>query len=188
MRVAVLAAVALVSAGLLAGCGTRHNSKAVPFIPEWAPPTSSMERNWLAGLGSLPLPLTQPKPIEIRVRANTLTESIRRAVQEPGVHIVSLQVYPTLTLPSPLTPALYLEVSRPAYFVRHRLKAVIPLLTEHRRAYYLRVDGGRIGDRVLEWYWSPHGGAWFIGPGLEGCYPFPFPGPAFARVPPCPSK
>jgi len=148
-----------------------------------------MERHWFAMLGSpKTFPFSGSGPIGIRIRADRLAESIRRAVQEPGVHVVNLRIYSTPKLASWLAPALYLEVSRPAYFLRHRLKAVIPLLTEHRRAYYLRVDGGRIGDRVLELYWSPHGRAWFIGPGLEGCYPFPFPGPAFGRVRPCPSK
>lgn len=199
MRAAVLVAVILVFAGLLAGCGTRHNPRTLTLtghqiIPEWSSPTSSptssMERSWYTRLGSpwiFPITPSGP-PNEIVILADRRAESIRRAVQEPGVHVVSLRIYWTPMLASPLAPALYLEVSRPAYSLRHQLKAVLPLLTENRNAYYLRVDGGRIGDRVLEEDWSPRWAAWYIGPGLEGCSPISLPGPAFARVRPCPSR
>jgi hypothetical protein len=186
MRAAVLAAVVLASAGLLAGCGTRHSPRTLTLTTLHGgilEPTSTMEQKWFAMLGFTPNP-----PAATSVRADRRAESIRRAVQEPGVRVVSLRIYSTPSLASPLAPALMLEVSRPAYSLRHQLKQVLPLLTENRSAYYLRVDGGRIRNRVLEGDWSPRGAAWYIAAGLESCSPISLPGPAFARVPPCPSK
>ena len=193
MRAAVLAAVVLASAGLLAGCGTRHSPRALTLtghqiIPEWSPPTSSMERHWFGRVG-----LTLSARAATGIRADRRTKSIRRAVQEPGIHIVSLTIYPTPKLASPQAPALYLEVSRPAYSLRHQLKAVLPLLTENRSAYYLRVVDAR-SKRVLESYWSPERGAAiqaegsiYVRPGLISCSPIAA-SEGMVTMPPCLSK
>jgi hypothetical protein len=206
MRAAVLAAVVLVSAGLLAGFGTRHNPRTLTFfppypqIPEGVPPgtrPTSMERHWFAMLGSpKTFPFSGSGPTRIRIRADRLAESIRRAVQEPGVQIASLKIYSTPKLASWLAPALFLEVSRPAYFLRHQLKPVIPLLTENRSAYYLRVDVLVQGPtplidtrakRVLEADSTQHGGSLYVRPGLISCSPI---GEidGMVTMPPCPSK
>lgn len=192
MRAAVLAAVVLVSAGLLAGCGTRHGQSAtlrVRTMNGGAPRPSPMERHWFGRVG-----LTLSAPAATGVRADRRTESIRRAAQKPGVQIVSLRVYSTPALTPSLSPALVLAVARPAYSLRHQFKTVLPLLAENRSAYYLRVVDGR-AKRVLEFYWSPARGASiqaaegsiYVRPALLGCSPIMIVGEQ-GRVPPCPSK
>ena len=198
VRAALLIAVVLVPAGLLTGCGTRHNPRTLtsfppyPQIREYILPASrptSMERHWFGRVG-----LTLSARAATGVRANRRTEAIRQAVQKPGVQIVSLRVYSTPALTPSLSPALVLAVVRPAYSLRHQLKAVIPLLAENRSAYYLRVVDGR-AKRVLEFYWSPARGAaihsaegsLYVRPALLGCSPISIVG-GIGQVPPCPSK
>jgi hypothetical protein len=120
-------------------------------------------------------------------------ESIRRAVQKPGVQIVSLRIYSTAALAPSLAPALVLAVARPAYFLRHQLKPILPHLTtnENVNAYYLRIVDGR-AKPVLEWDGSslrgaPYSeGSLYVRPGLKGCSPITALG--WSRIPPCPSK
>lgn len=149
---------------------------------------SSMERHWFGRSG-----LALSAPAATGVRADRRTESIRRAVQKPGVQIVSLKVYSTPAIVSSLSPALVLAVARPAYSLRHQLKPVILLLTENQSAYYLRVVDAR-AKQVLESYWSPARGAAiqpegsiYVRPRLLGCSPIVIVG-ELGRVPPCPSK
>lgn len=191
MRAAVLAAVVLVSAGLLAGCGTRHGQPAtlrVRTLNGGALRPSPMQRHWFGRSG-----ITLSAPAATGVRADRRAESIRRALQKPGVQIVSLRVYSTPALTPSLSPALVLAVARPAYSLRHQLKPVLLLLTENRSAYYLRVVDAR-AKRVLESYWSPARGAAVqpegsisVRPALLGCSPIDIIG-GLGRVPPCPSK
>ena len=149
---------------------------------------SSMERHWFGRVGSNP-----SAPAATGVRADRRTELIRRAVQKPGVQILSLRVYSTPAIAPSLSPALVLAVARPAYSLRHQLKQVLALLTENRSAYYLRVVDAR-AKRVLESYWSPVRGAAvhaegsiYLRPALLGCSPIMIVG-GIGRVPPCPSK
>jgi hypothetical protein len=147
-----------------------------------------MERHWLGRVGSTP-----SAPAATGVRADRREKSIRRAVQEPGVQIVSLRVYSTPAITPSLSPALVLAVARPAYSLRHQFKAVLPLLAENQSAYYLRVVDRR-AKRVLEFYWSPSRGdaiqaegSIYVRPALLGCSPILIVGETLP-VPPCPSK
>ena len=190
MRAAILAAAVLASAGLLAGCGTRNSPRTLTTLHGGIlEPTSTLELNWFARLGLTPNP-----PAATSVRADRLAESIRRAVRKPGVQIVSLRIYSTPTLTPSLAPALLLTVARPAYFLRHQLKPVLPLLTARQGrlgAYYLRIVDGQ-KKRVLEWTGSSlrgskeSQGSLYVRPGLEGCSPITALG--WDLVPPCPSK
>jgi hypothetical protein len=147
-----------------------------------------MERNWLGRLG-----LTLSAPAATGVRVDRRAESIRRAVQKPGVQVVSLRIYSTPALAPSLAPALVLAVARPAYFLRHQLKPVLPHLATsgNVNAYYLRIVDGQ-AKPVLEWTGSSLRGATnsegslSVRPGLEGCSPIEALG--WMRIPPCPSK
>ena len=186
MRVAVLAAVVLVSVALLAGCGTRQGQQTTPNVGALRP--SPTARSWFGRLG-----LALSVPVATGVRADKRAESIRRAAKGPGVQIVSLRIYSTPALAPSLAPALVLAVARPAYFLRHQLKPVLPHLTTRGNvnAYYLRIVDGQ-AKPVLEWTGSslrgaPYSeGSVYVRPGLEGCSPIVAIG--WDRVPPCPSK
>jgi hypothetical protein len=192
MRVAILASVVFVSAGFLAGCGTRHAQQTNPSVRTpnvGALRPSSMGRHWFGRVG-----LTLSAPAATGVRADRRTESIRQALQKPGVQIVSLKVYSTPSIAPSLSPALVLAVARPAYSLRHQLRTALRLLAENRSAYYLRVVDAR-AKRVLEFYWSPARGAAVqpegsisVRPGLLACSPISIVGGGIGRVPPCPSK
>jgi hypothetical protein len=190
MRAAVSAAVVLVSAGLLAGCGTSHGQQTTPSVRTPNVGTlrpSPMERHWFGRVG-----LTLSAPAATGVQKDRREELIWRALQKPGVQVVSLRIYSTPAIAPSLSPALVLAVTRPAYSLRHQLKPVLPLLTENQSAYYLRVVDAR-AKRVLESYWSPARGAaihpegsLYVRPSLLGCSPISVVG--FGPVPPCPSK
>lgn len=136
--------------------------------------------------------LTVSSPATSTPAAEKKAEAIRRSARVPGVEIVRLKVFESPALAT----SLLLAVSRPAYFLRHQLKPIIPQLTANGNdiAYYLRIVDDR-GETVLEWSGRPErsssGGAFFQGslyvrPGLEGCSPIEALG--WDHVPPCPSK
>ncbi|MGD0274002.1 MAG: hypothetical protein ABSB96_09780 [Gaiellaceae bacterium] len=111
----------------------------------------------------------------------------------PGVEIVRLKVFESPAL----TTSLVLAASRPAYFLLHQLKPIIPQLTASGNdiAYYLRVVDAR-GKNVLEWSGRParsssakafFHGTLYVRPGLEGCSPIVAVGFS-TSIPPCPSK
>jgi len=141
-----------------------------------------MEREWLGKLG-----LTQSTPVATGARADKVSAPILKAALVPGVQIVSLNVYSTPKLASPLAPALVLAVARPAYFLRHQLKPILPRLTGNGKgaASYLLVVDMR-AKRVLEWYSTRHGGSLYVRRGLESCSPIVAHG--WGSLSPCPSK
>jgi hypothetical protein len=177
-----LAVVALVSAALLVVCDTGHGQWAtarVQTLDVEASRPSAMEQQWLEELG-----LTPSSPTASGARASRLAKSIRKAVKKSGVQvqIVRLKIYSRTPL-SGLAPALVLAVIKPAYYLRHRLRPILPLLAS---SAYLRIVDGR-ARRALEWYGTPNGGALYVRPGLEKCSPivaFGWP----INLPPCPSK
>lgn len=197
MRATVLAAIALASAAVLAaGCGTRHGQRATSTVKTpnvQALRLSKMEREWLTRLG-----LTLSAPAVTGARAEKREEAIRRAARKPGVQVVSLKIYSTPVRASSLAPALVLAVARPAHFLRHQLRPIIPLLngSGNVNAFYLRVVDER-RKTVLEWSGRParnsSGNAFFHGElyvrhGLERCSPIAAGGGPMIGLPPCPSK
>ena len=86
--------------------------------------TTSMERSWLTRLG-----------LSLNARTVTGVRAYRRSVPslaspgKPGVQVVGLRIYSTPKLAPSLTPVLILAVARPADFLRHQLKSVLPYLT-----------------------------------------------------------
>jgi hypothetical protein len=176
---------ALAAAVLVSGCGS-HAQPATPHLKALSP--SKTEREWLKGLS-----LTVSSPAASTPAAATKAGAIDRLARLPGVEIVRLKVYNAPVL----TTALVVAVARPAYFLRHQLKPIIPQLTANGNdiPYYVRVVDGE-GKTVLEWSGrqekSSNGKAFFYGtgyvkPGLESCSPIA----TFGRpigLPPCPSK
>jgi hypothetical protein len=141
-----------------------------------------MEREWLGKLG-----LTQSTPVATGARADKVAASILKVAWVPGVQVVSLNVYSAPKPASPLAPALVLAVARPAYFLRHQLKPILPKLTGNGKgvASYLLVVDMR-AKRVLEWYFSSKEGSLFVRHGLERCSPIVAHG--WGSLSPCPSK
>jgi hypothetical protein len=185
MRVAVSLAVILGSSALIAGCGSHQVQVKAPSVG--ALRLSSEERAWFRNLG-----LDPSAPAANSADATKRARSIRRAATEPGVQIVSLKIYTTPDLAPALAPALELAVSRPAYFLRHQLKPILPHLTGKGSApaYYLRIVDARARN-VLEWRGSPargkfpNEGSLYVRPGLESCSPIVALGWPM-NLPPCP--
>ncbi len=134
-----------------------------------------MEREWLRKLG-----LTQSTPVATGARADKVAASILKVAWVPGVQVVSLNVYSTPKLASPLAPALVLAVARPAYFLRHQLKPILPKLSGNGKgtpSYLLVVD--LRAKRVLEWYSiSSMEGSLYVRRGLEQLQPDRYAEPA----------
>ncbi|MGC9974879.1 MAG: hypothetical protein ABSC36_05775 [Gaiellaceae bacterium] len=183
---APLSIVATLAAALLfSGCGSQ-GQPATPHLKVVSP--SATERGWLKGLN-----LAVSSPAASTPAAERRAGAIQRLARVPGVETVRLKIYKTPAL----TTSLVLAVSRPAYFLRHQLKPILPQLTAngHATAYYLRIVDDH-GKTVLEWSGRPErsssGGAFFHGslyvrPGLERCSPIVAVGWPM-RLPPCPSK
>lgn len=141
-----------------------------------------MKREWLGKAG-----LTESTPTSTSDRADKLSASILKVAWVPGVQVVSLDVYSTPKLASPLAPALVLAVAKPANFLRHQLKPILPKLSGNRNgaaSYLLVVDLS--AKRVLESYSTPHGGSLYVRRGLESCSPIAAHG--WSNLRPCPSK
>lgn len=194
IKAAVFVTLALVLAVLLTRCDALRGQQttSTATTPNFqALPPSKMKREWLGKAG-----LTESTPTSTSYRADKLSASILKVAWVPGVQVVSLDVYSTPKLASPLAPLLVLAVGKPAYFLRHQLKPILSKLSANRNgAHYVLVVDMR-AKRVLEWYGSPargrsgassYEGGLYVRPDLFSCSPIMVHSPP-PNPPPCPSK
>lgn len=169
MKLAAVAAAALLAAALAAGCaGTpdQTGGRGAGRGPE------DRLGEWLALLGHPPL-----------VRAPSKTAALRRSAMRPNANVEIVHAYKLVSgsQSERYAVALVTESSDPAQY----LHSISTLIATTRHPDYIQVLDSH-HRTVFEWYSTPGRNSLYVRPDLEGCTPARAIG--WSTIPPCPGQ
>jgi hypothetical protein len=140
-----------------------------------------------AGSAGWPTSNLSNVPTPPRATAATVASTraaVSRAIAGSGARITELSV----SKPYALAVAIRLKAGNAAWFMHHRLSALIGRMQPNESRYegtYLEVDDGQ-GQAWISAE-TRLGGVTYVRPSLRGCDPFPPPGGPPGGLPPCPA-